>query len=789
MNPLAGSPIVDEQTIFLTALEMTDPAERDRWLADACGRDPSLRGRVEALLESHEGASRFLERSPFSKGADRTEPFSTQRAGGNGIPLAEAPDDIPLDFLAPSDQPGVLGMLGPHEILSVIGRGGMGIVFKARDTRLNRIVAVKVLAPEWASNSPARKRFQREALAAAAVTHPHVVTIHAVDEASLPYLVMECVDGQSLRDKIARSGMLDLPETLRIGSQIASGLAAAHKQGLIHRDIKPANILLENCIERVKITDFGLARAADDVTVTRTGEVAGTPEYMSPEQASGLPIDARSDLFSLGSVLYTMCTGRSPFRSDSTIGVIRRVCDAAPRPIREVNPHVPQWLCDIIDRLLEKNPDDRFQTAEEVADLLAEALASVQQSPHEPFVVPPAKVRPAAASSGKSNSAAAWVLILAACAVGIVVVPLVLVAVVGMAAWWALPVADVTHPGSTQDHDPWDAVGAPMIEESQAVLPDAAESATSEAADPASPWMKAPFSTEEAQAYQAAWAEKLGVPIDLTNSIGMNFKLIPPGEYDMGSTQEEIDSLLAELRDLGVGDFGKFAAQTSAPRHRVRITHPIYLARSEVTRGQYEKFVEAQKYVPSAERLGELKFNWRDFGDDPNQPVLGVSWEDANAFCRWLIEEEGLEYSLPSEAQWEWACRAGTTTLWSHGDDVTQLAEYAVYGKGGMPEPVESRKPNPFGLHDMHGNVDEWCYDWHMRDFYSRSPLDHPVNDVAPTDAGSGKVSRGGAWNAAAWWSRSATRTYDYAASPTLPKGFRVILKHPEAAAAKHDRE
>lgn len=208
------------------------------------------------------------------------------------------------------------------------------------------------------------------------------------------------------------------------------------------------------------------------------------------------------------------------------------------------------------------------------------------------------------------------------------------------------------------------------------------------------------------------------MPVDLTNSIGMEFRLIPPGEYEMGSTQGEVDALLAELRDLGEGDFSKFAASTSAPRHRVRITHPIYMARSEVTRGQFQQFVEAKKYVPSAERLGNFKLNWRDFGDQANQPVLGVSWEDANAFCRWLIEKEGLDYSLPSEAQWEWACRAGTATLWSHGDDVTQLGEYAVFGKGGMPEPVESRKPNPFGLYDMHGNADEWCYDWHMRDFY-----------------------------------------------------------------------
>src|SRR5262249_29409220 len=152
------------------------------------------------------------------------------------------------------------------------------------------------------------QRFTREAQAAAAVSHDHIVTIHAVEEASgLPYLVMQLVAGMSLQERLDREGPMELPEILRIGLQTASGLAAAHAQGLVHRDIKPANILLENGVERVKITDFGLARAAADASLTQEGVVAGTPHYMSPEQARGEAIDQRSDLFSLGSVLYAMC--------------------------------------------------------------------------------------------------------------------------------------------------------------------------------------------------------------------------------------------------------------------------------------------------------------------------------------------------------------------------------------------------------------------------------------------------------------------------------------------------
>jgi serine/threonine protein kinase len=284
-----------------------------------------------------------------------------------------------LHFLTPADDAAYLGKLGPYLVEEVIGRGGFGVVLKARDPKLARIVAIKVLAPHLAASGTACQRFRREALSAAAVAHEHVITIFAVDDDPLPYLVMQFVAGQSLQDKLDREGPLGIKEALRIGMQTAAGLAAAHKQGLVHRDIKPANILLENGIERVKLTDFGLARAADDASLTRSGTIAGTPQYMSPEQARGETVDARSDLFSLGTVLYAMLTGRSPFRADSTLAVLKRVCDDPPRPIREVNPDVPEWLAALIDRLLAKAPADRPASAQEVADLLGQYLLQVQQ--------------------------------------------------------------------------------------------------------------------------------------------------------------------------------------------------------------------------------------------------------------------------------------------------------------------------------------------------------------------------------------------------------------------------
>src|SRR5262249_37008155 len=179
------------------------------------------------------------------------------------------------------------------------------------------------------------------------------------DDGRGPYLVMEFIGGCNLESLLRRGGPLEVKEVLRIGMQVANGLQAAHKQGLIHRDVKPANILLENGVQRVKLTDFGLARAADDASLTQSGLIAGTPLYMSPKQAAGEPLDARSDLFGLGSVLYEMCTGRPAFRAPNTVAVTRRVCDGKPRPIREVNPDIPESLCRFIDRLHAKKPAER----------------------------------------------------------------------------------------------------------------------------------------------------------------------------------------------------------------------------------------------------------------------------------------------------------------------------------------------------------------------------------------------------------------------------------------------
>ena len=379
-----------EQEIFLAAVEMSDLQARQAYLDHACAGNPELRKQVEALLKVHANAGDFLAtpavqqmsaKSKASDGKDASAAGSAEfeKTHGYAQESAKGDDEVSLGFLSPSSKPGSLGRLAHYEVHEVLGHGAFGIVLKAFDEKLHRMVAIKVMSPELAAASPPRKRFLREARATAAIRHENVVAVHAVEEQPIPYLVMDFIPGTTLDRALHEHGPLDVPDVLRLGQQIACGLAAAHAQGLIHRDIKPANILLENGLAgRAKITDFGLARAADDSSLTQSGMIGGTPMYMSPEQATTGQIDQRSDLFSLGSVLYVMTSGRPPFRAATTLAVLKRVVEDTPRPIPDIIADVPSWLCAIISKLQSKKPDERFATASEVSDLLGKCLADLQ---------------------------------------------------------------------------------------------------------------------------------------------------------------------------------------------------------------------------------------------------------------------------------------------------------------------------------------------------------------------------------------------------------------------------
>src|SRR5687767_641103 len=271
-----------------------------------------------------------------------------------------------------------------YQVLEELGGGGMGVVYKALDTRLRRHVALKFLPVELTRHLPAKERFLLEARAASTLDHPNVCTVHEVDETpdGRLFIAMAYYQGESLRQRIER-GPLPVPEALRIAAQVARGLEAAHRAGIVHRDVKPANIMLPAGGE-VKILDFGLAKLEGEARrLTRTGTTMGTVAYMSPEQARGDEVDARSDLWSLGVVLYEMLTGRLPFKGERDHSIVYSILHTPPGPLRPLCPGVPRPVERLIERLLEKDPKHRIQSAGEVAAALAAAERGDNLAPTE----------------------------------------------------------------------------------------------------------------------------------------------------------------------------------------------------------------------------------------------------------------------------------------------------------------------------------------------------------------------------------------------------------------------
>jgi tRNA A-37 threonylcarbamoyl transferase component Bud32 len=316
--------------------------------------------------------------APFESPAGSRRPGrpSSRTVFDSGV----VPDKDDFTFLAPALGPDEIGRLGPYRVLKLLGRGGMGMVFEAEDVQLKRRVALKTLKPDVAVDADNRRRFLREAQAMAALEHDHVVSVYQVGEdRGIPYLAMKLLQGESLEDRLNRAdGPLDAAEALRIGREIAEGLAAAHERGLIHRDVKPANVLLEAGRDRVKLVDFGVARGADEeVSESEANMMFGTPAYMAPEQAAGKPLDHRADLFGLGCVLYRMTTGELPFKGRTMTSVLTALATTTPRPPRRLDPSVPEALSDLIMRLLSKKPAGRPDSAQEVAGALGRIEAGL----------------------------------------------------------------------------------------------------------------------------------------------------------------------------------------------------------------------------------------------------------------------------------------------------------------------------------------------------------------------------------------------------------------------------
>ena len=346
----------DEIERLLDQLLDLSPTQQEAFLANACGQDPDLRAEIDALLLADRRENGILE---ASVGEHAMRVLAAVDGEGDTVELMPASGNH----------------LGPYQLLRVIGSGGMGVVYEAVDTRLDRKVAIKLLPPEYSRDPAAKKRFLREARAASSLDHPNLCTIYDIgaNNDSYLFIVMAHYNGETLAGKIAR-GPLSIEEAIDLSLQIGRGLDRAHEAGIVHRDIKPRNLMVTER-GQIKILDFGIAKIAGESGITRTGTVLGTPAYMSPEQADAKPVDSRTDIWSLGVILYQMIAGKLPFRGEQEQAIIHSILHREPEPLGRLRDDVPESVERIVARALAKNPDQRYQRVDEMVRDLASGRA------------------------------------------------------------------------------------------------------------------------------------------------------------------------------------------------------------------------------------------------------------------------------------------------------------------------------------------------------------------------------------------------------------------------------